>query len=95
MLQDGLCVASQPDRDRTLDWQRGLTRLHQGMPFPFKGDRRLGPHGVQNIDLFLDLLASLGELRPHRAKLSPIPSNPEAQAQASLTQHVHRRGLFG
>jgi len=49
------------------------------VPLSVEGDVLLSPESSQHIDLFLDSLASIGEVFVKRFVLHPVSSDPHAE----------------
>src|SRR5262249_29583558 len=93
-LQHRLGPSTEPDRDGALERAGRHVDLAQVMPLPLECHCWLSPQCSQDVHLLFDVGAARWELGVHRLELRLVPTDSQAQPQASPTENVKRCGLF-
>src|SRR5437867_5195007 len=87
-------ATTQPDRDRSLYWERTQAGAIDAMPATAQVHDLLRPARAQNGDLLLDAPASIRDALTTCLVLHPIPADADAENDAAAREDVDLCGLF-
>src|SRR3546814_1099919 len=86
-LEDGLGMAAEPDRDRSLHRQRVQAGLVDPVPSAVERDQILRPERAEQSDLLLDPAAAGLEVLAERLVLDRVPADSDRKSTRLNSSH--------